>query len=250
VDTRTSCVLEICVDDPVGLRCAVAGGADRIELCSALPLGGLTPSAALVRVAVESGVPVHAMVRTRTGDFNYSEDEIALMADEVRHLRDMGVAGVVVGAADADGRLDERALALLREAAAGVAIVLHRVVDLAADPRQAVRLAVQLGYDYVLTSGGALQALDGRERIRQMVEEAAGGLTIIAGAGITPDNAALIIRDTGVKQIHASASDTLDWQDPKIERFGFAAGPRRLTSEAKVAELKTAIANLFVGEAE
>lgn len=148
-------VLEICVDDPLSLAAAVAGGADRIELCSALAMGGLTPSPAFVAQAVKTGLPVHAMVRPRAGDFRYDADEIALMSDEIVRLREMGVAGVVVGAADDERRLNERALARFRDAANGIVLVLHRVIDLAPDPCSAVCLAATLGFDFVLTSGGA-----------------------------------------------------------------------------------------------
>ena len=99
-------LLEICVDDPAGLAAAVAGGADRIELCGALALGGLTPSSAFVARAVATGVPIHAMVRPRAGDFAYDADECELMADDIARFAAMGVAGFVTGVALADGRLD------------------------------------------------------------------------------------------------------------------------------------------------
>ena len=234
-------LLEICIDDPAGLRAAVAGGADRIELCSALALGGLTPSAAMTAAAVETGVPIHVMIRPRAGDFDYDEDEIALILDDIRRLRGLGIAGVVVGAADASGNLDEDALAQFRDAANGIATVLHRVIDLTPDPVAAARTAASLGYDYVLTSGGALHAFDGRSTIERMVAETAGDLTIIAGSGVTPQIASLLVRENGVTQIHASASEWLDWPDPRIRQYGFATGPRRITDKERVAALKKAI---------
>lgn len=234
-------LLEICVDDPAGLRAAVAGGSDRIELCSALALGGLTPSPAMTVFAVETGLPIHAMVRPRAGDFVYDEDEIALMLDDIRRLRDLGVAGVVVGAASDRSDLDERALAQFREAARDMAIVLHRVIDLTPDPVAAARTAANLGYDYILTSGGSPRAFDGREVIERMIAETAGALTVIAGSGVTPDIASLIIRENGVTQIHASASEAQGWFDPRIEEYGFAAGPRRITNAVRIAELKQVI---------
>ncbi|GAA3272354.1 hypothetical protein GCM10020258_48420 [Sphingomonas yabuuchiae] len=112
-------LLEICVDDADGVAAVVAAGADRIELCGALGLGGLTPSAALVAHAVESGVPVHAMVRPRDGDFRYDRADMGLATKEIRHMVAMGVAGVVVGAMEDDQRLDLDMLARWREAAAG-----------------------------------------------------------------------------------------------------------------------------------
>ena len=235
--------LEICVDDLTGVRAAVAGGADRLELCSALALGGLTPSAAFAATVVKGGVSVHAMVRPRAGDFNYDDDEIALIENDIARLAELGVSGVVVGAADTGGKLNERALARFRETAKDIAIVLHRAIDLAPDPVAAVRIAASLGYDYVLTSRGATSAIDGRLTIERMVTETRGALTIIAGAGVTPENAAMLVRETGVRQIHASASRPREWVDGRIEDFGFASGPRRVTEATLVAALKQAISH-------
>ena len=236
--------LEICVDDLTGVSAAVAGGADRLELCSALALGGLTPSQALTAAAVQAGVPVHAMVRPRAGDLNYDEDEIALIKNDIARLAELGVSGVVVGAADTGGNLNERALARFRETAKDIAIVLHRAIDLAPDPVAAARIAASLGYDFVLTSGGATSAIDGRLTIGRMVAETRGVLTIVAGGGVTPENAATLVRETGVTQIHASASRPRDWTDPRIVDFGFAVGPRRVTETARVAALKQAVAGI------
>lgn len=234
-------LLEICIDDPAGLRAAVAGGADRIELCSALALGGLTPSPAMIAAAVQTGVPIHVMVRPRAGDFAYDDDEIALILDDIGRIRDLGVAGVVVGAASAAGDLDERALARFRDAAEGLAIVLHRAVDLTPDPVAAACAAAALGYDYVLTSGGALHAFDGRSTIQRMIAETPDTLTIIAGSGVTPEIASVLVRENGVTQIHASASAAHDWPDPRIAQYGFAGGARRVTGRARVQALRQAI---------
>jgi copper homeostasis protein len=236
-------ILEICVDDPVSLRAAISGGADRIELCNALALGGLTPSEGFVRMAAQADLPVHAMVRPRAGDFNYDADEIALIADDVRRLAALGVAGVVVGAATQSGTLDERSLARFRDAAKDTAITLHRVIDLTPDPIAAARTAAKLGYDYVLTSGGAPRAQDGKAVIARMVSETAGQLTVIAASGITAKNVAAIIHDTGATQIHTSASQACDWADPRIVEFGFATSPRRVAVGAHIAALKQAIAD-------
>lgn len=240
---KTIC-LEICVEDLAGLRAAVSGGADRIELCSALVTGGLTPSAALVAKAVEAGVPVHVLVRPRAGDFEYDEDEIALMACEIRRRRDAGAAGVVVGALNSTGELNERALEIFREAAIGLKAVLHRAIDLTPDPCEAVQIAADLGYDHILTSGGARSAFEGRDTLRRMVGAADGRVSIMAGGGVTSENAAILVQQSGVTQIHASASPVLEWPDSRLADFGFAVGPRRPTVSAKVAELKQAIMSL------
>lgn len=234
-------LLEICVDDADGVAAVVAAGGDRIELCGALGLGGLTPSAALVAHAVASGVPVHAMVRPRDGDFRYDAADVALATDEIRRLAKMGVAGVVVGAMADDKRLDLDILARWRDAAAGIAIVLHRAIDLVADPVAAVEQATALGYDHVLTSGGATTALEGADVIARMVTAARGRLSIIAGSGVSADNVATLIARTGVDAVHASASVREDWGDSRVLAMGFAAGPRRRTSVDRIAAIRRGI---------
>lgn len=234
-------LLEICVDDADGVAAAVAGGADRIELCGALALGGLTPSAALVAGAVASGVLVHAMVRPRDGDFRYDRAERMLATEEIGHMIRLGVAGVVVGAMADDDSLDLDALARWRDAARDVAIVLHRAIDLVADPVAAVEQAVRLGYDHILTSGGAATADAGADAIAAMVTAANGRIGIIAGSGVSADNVRPLIARTGADAIHASASVREDWGDPRITAMGFASGPRRRTQLERVAALRQTI---------
>ena len=234
-------LLEICVEELNGVEAAAAGGADRIELCSGLALGGLSPSPSVVSKALESGLVVHAMVRPRAGGFVYSTDEMELMIAEIRALAATGVHGVVVGATRADGSPDGDCLGRLRDAAAGIQIVLHRAVDLAPDPVEAVERACSLGYDHVLSSGGAVAAADGAATLARMVAVAAGRASIIAGSGITPDNVAGLVRDTGVSAVHASASTSGEWVDPRIAAFGFGPSLQRRTDLAKVAALRAAL---------
>jgi copper homeostasis protein len=234
-------LLEICVDDLAGVRAAATGGADRTELCSALGLGGLSPSPAFAAAALESGLRVHAMVRPRAGDFVYSTDELTLMSAEIRELASIGVQGVVVGATLPGGSPDRDALARLRDAAAGVDIVLHRAIDLAPDLCAAVEVAASLGFDHVLSSGGALSAPEGANVLAKMVEAAAGRLSIIAGSGVTAENAAELARTTGVKAVHASASSTYEWPDSRIASFGFGPPMKRVTDASKVTALRAAL---------
>lgn len=235
-------LLEICVDDSAGLRAAVAGGADRIELCSALELGGLTPSAALVEQAVQTGCPIHMMIRPRAGGFVLAEGEAALMIEEIRLAVARGVAGVVVGALRPDGGLDREALARFRDAARGATLVLHRAIDLVPDPVAAVREAVALGYDKILSSGGAPTAILGMPTLAAMVAEAGRRLSIIAGSGVTPANVARLVAETGVEEVHGSASAPGPEPDAATLRLGFATGPRRHTDRMIVAQLRAALA--------
>lgn len=240
--------LEICVDNPAGLEAAVAGGADRIELCSALELGGLTPSGALLDLAVRTGCPVHMMVRPRAGGFVVAEDDAVLMIEEIRLAVSRGAAGIVVGALDADGGLDRDRLARFRDAAQDSTIVLHRAIDLVPDPVAAVREAAALGYDKVLSSGGALTAIEGMATLAAMALAAGERVSIIAGSGVTPANVARLIAGTGVREVHGSASRPGADPDAATRQFGFATGRRRETDEAIVAALRAAVADGEPGE--
>ncbi|MFJ2091737.1 copper homeostasis protein CutC [Streptomyces sp. NPDC087901] len=199
--------LEIAVTSPAGARTARENGADRVELCTALELGGLTPSAALVEAVAAEGLPVHVLVRCRPGDFVHDAEEIALMVAEVRSAIASGAAGVVIGALTADGALDTVAVARLAEAAraAGrpVDVTLHRAIDQSADPVATAALLPSLGLTRVLTSGGAPVAADGRAAIAAMVT-AAPGVQVMAGGGMRPADIPALA-SAGVASVHLSA---------------------------------------------
>ncbi len=198
--------IEVCVDDDAGLDAAIAGGADRIELCSRLDLGGLTPNADLFTRVASCPVPVRAMIRLRGGGFDLDDTDIARMADQINAARDAGCEGVVFGAAKGS-TLDQSALSRLARAAHGLKMTLHRAVDDLPDPTSAVDVARDLGLDTILTSGGAACAAKGTKKIRQMIDRADHALTIMPGAGITPVNAAAIIAETGAHWLHGSFRD-------------------------------------------
>ena len=198
--------LELAVQDVAGVRVAVRLGVERVELCSALALGGLTPSLAVVEAAVAAAgaVGVHVLVRPRAGDFRYDADEVAVMVADVRRAVVAGADGVVVGALDGTGLPDLAVLDRLREAAEGVQVTFHRAVDVSADPVTALDLVAGSGVDRVLTSGGAARAVDGADRLRRMVGVAAGRLEVMTGAGV--DAAAVpALLATGVDALHFSA---------------------------------------------
>ncbi len=196
--------LEVCVDSVEGMFAAADAGADRIELCSALELGGLTPSAGQMAQAVELPVPVHALIRSRAGDFCFSAHEVATMVADISAARSFGLAGVVIGAALADGRLDREALARMRDAAGPMSVTLHRVFDLVPDFLEAVDAAVALRCDRILTSGGAIGAPDGAENIAGICRAADGRIAIMPGAGITSANVAALLARVPVDEVHSA----------------------------------------------
>ena len=203
----TTAALEIAVTSPAGAITARDGGADRVELCVGLELGGLTPSQALVETTHETGIPAHALVRCRPGGFVHDRGEVDLMEREVRTVLRSGAAGVVVGALRPDGTLDVDALRRFVDAARSVSataeVTLHRAIDHAADPVAAAASLADLGFTRVLTSGAAPTALTGAATIARMVE-AAGPVQVMAGAGVIPADVPALVA-TGVAAVHLSA---------------------------------------------
>ncbi|RDU95123.1 copper homeostasis protein CutC [Trinickia dinghuensis] len=236
-----SVLLEVCVDSPAGLEAAVAGGAGRIELCSALDLGGLTPSRGMIELAAQQAVPVHALIRPRSGGFVYSRSEVDVMLTDIEVARASGLAGVVVGAARSDGGLDLQVLRRLCEYADGLSVTLHRVFDLVPDPGQALEDAIDLGIDRILTSGGGVTVLGGLHVISSLCRQAAGRISILPGAGVTADNVAELIETTGVSEVHASCRTHAGKNDERLVALGFATDMSRNTSEEQVRALKQAM---------
>jgi copper homeostasis protein len=180
-------ILEVCVDSLASARAAIAGGADRLELCSALAIGGLTPYGALLRqIRAESDIPVRCLMRPRAGDFLYTKEEIDMMADQIRRLREDGADGFVIGCLTAEGDLDGAAMAPLLEAAKGCGLTLHRCVDVSRDPCQTYLEAGRLGIDTVLTSGAAPGCLQGMQTIANMLHlrDTQGGPQVLIGSGV------------------------------------------------------------------
>ncbi len=233
-------LLEACVDSTEGMLAAVAGGSDRIELCSALEVGGLTPSAGQMRRAATVGVPVHALIRSRAGDFTFGADEVATMLADIGVARAAGLAGVVIGAALADGRLDEGVLGRMKAAAGPMSVTLHRVFDLVPDFAGAVEMAVGLGIDRILTSGGAVGAPEGAEALGRIVAMARGRIGILPAAGITSANVAALLRAVPVGEVH-SACEGHATLDPRAVALGFGAPERIVTDVTEVRALKAAL---------
>ena len=180
-------LLEVCVDSLESVRAAIAGGADRLELCSALAMGGLTPYAELLRqIRQESDIAVRCLMRPRAGDFLYTAEEIQMMAAQIRTLRGLGADGFVIGCLTPDGDLDGEAMRPLLEAAEGAGLTLHRAMDVSRDLEKTYLDAAALGIDTVLTSGGAGNCTLGKETIGKLLalRKAMGGPEVLIGAGV------------------------------------------------------------------
>lgn len=231
-------LLEICVDDALGLTEAVAGGADRIELCAALALGGLTPSVGLMHLAATCGQPAYPMIRPHPGSFVFQPSDVAVMRADIRAARVAGLTGVVLGASLPDGRLDRGVLSDLVAEAQGLDLTLHRAVDLTPDVDEAIETAIALGFRRILTSGGAATAPQGVARLAAMIRAARGRLSIMPGSGVTAQTWPLLA-PLGVTEVHASGAAPLAG---KADAFGFVTGQERRTDRARVAALKAALA--------
>lgn len=176
-------LLEICVDSLASARAAIAGGADRLELCSALLAGGLTPYEGLLRqIRAESDIPIRCLMRPRPGDFLYAPEEQELMRLQILQLKNAGADGFVIGCLTAQGDLDKDAMAPLVEACSGCGITLHRCIDVSREPLETCRQAGAMGIDTVLTSGAAASCTQGQELIARMI--AMNGPEILIGAGV------------------------------------------------------------------
>ena len=180
-------VLEICVDSLASARAAIRGGADRLELCSALLAGGLTPYEMLLRqIREESDIAIRCLMRHRPGDFLYNAEEVELLRRQILQLKEAGADGFVIGCLTPEGNLDKEAMKPLVEACGGKGITLHRCIDVSRDPVQTYLDVRDLGIDTVLTSGAASNCMLGRSVIEKLIalRDETGGPEVLIGAGV------------------------------------------------------------------
>jgi len=227
------CLLEVIVISPDDAVAAAAGGADRFEVCSALALGGLTPSLGTIRtIRAVTQVPVMAMLRPREGGMAYTDGELRSMRADAEVLIEEGVEGVVFGFLTPEGDVDQKRvrelLDVVRRASAGrpVQSVFHRAFDVAARPEKALEQLVDLGVSRILTSGRKPAALQGADAIRRYIEQARGRIEILPAAGIQPENVVTLLSSTGADQVHLFSSrvatDRSASANPEIRFSGHA----------------------------
>lgn len=209
--------IEICCTSVADVQEAFYGGAIRVELCSAISCGGVTPSCSLISEAVKTSmslaeeqggsdrIRVNVLIRPREGNFCYNASEVRTMLSDIVNCREMGVDGVVIGALTSDGDIDMDICERLVEAAEGMSVTFHRAFDLCRNPQQALEQIISLGCDRLLTSGQKPKALDGSELISRLVRQAGGRIIVMPGSGINPHNIAEIERITGAEEFHSTA---------------------------------------------
>ncbi|MBM3431947.1 MAG: copper homeostasis protein CutC [Bacteroidetes bacterium] len=198
-------ILEIATADLETTRQAIAGGADRIELCANLGEGGTTPAYGTMRICRERfSVPIFPIIRPRAGDFLYTDDEFRTMQLEVELARSMGFEGVVIGLLLSDGQIDLHRTARLRELAYPMECTFHRAFDRCLDPNQALEDLINIGVNRILTSGQHLTAPEGVSCIAQLQQQANERIIIMPGSGVRPENIQALRAKTGCIEFHTS----------------------------------------------
>ncbi len=200
-------LLEVCTGSLQSVMAAVEGGAERIELCSALSLDGLTPSLGLLKT-IRSMYPtliIQVLIRPREGDFVYSEEEVRIMEEDIKASLPYA-DGIVIGALDAEGNIDIETTRRLVAASEGKPVTFHRAFDVCRDPLTALEQIISLGCQRILTSGQQPKAVQGVSLLKTLQQQAGDRLIIMPGGGVNTENARLIIDQTGCREIHGSCS--------------------------------------------
>ena len=242
-------LVEVCVGSIADIENAVAAGADRVELCGALELGGLTPSIGLLELALQvAKVPVVVMLRPRAGRFRYDDYEFRTMLRDLERVLNAGAAGIVFGILDEQGRVDAPRCRELIRLAGGATTVFHRAFDFIADQRAALEALSELGITRVLTSGGQPNTAEGAAALRGLINHSAGRIEIMPGGAIRAGNVLEIVRATGCNQVHIGAATSLSdgsiTEPARIElvdrRFSHGTAHRGVLGEA-VSEVVAAL---------
>ncbi len=247
----TNCILECCVDSVESAIAAKEGGADRLELCAALIIGGISPGLALFeQVKACCDLPVRVLLRPRFGDFLYTENEFQILRREVALFREAGAEGVVIGCLQTDGNLHMEQMEELMKEACDMKVTLHRAFDVCADPIKAYGQARELGIDTILTSGQKRECLMGLPLLQQLCElqKETGTPHIMAGAGVTPDVIRRFRAQTEITSYHLSAKQVVNSgmqyrkEDvpmglPMMDEYSIFRTDSRIVAEAKKALL-------------
>lgn len=221
--------IEVCSTSLDDAREAEAGGAIRIELCSAITCGGVTPSHGLIKSVVDANLnlDINVLIRAREGGFCYTAAEVEAMCQDIEFCREAGVHGVVIGALTDEGDIDMEACQKMVAAAGDMSITFHRAFDICREPLVALEQIISLGCHRLLTSGQQSSAEQGAEFIAELVKRAAGRIIIMPGAGINPKNIAAIEQKTAATEFHSTAA--IDSADSAYrgQAVSFAAYPQR-----------------------
>ena len=217
--------IEVCCSSLKEVLEAERAGAFRVELCGAIALGGITPSYGVIRSVVEAvkTIKVNVLIRVREGGFCYTDEEVEAMCRDIEFCREVGVDGVVIGALTAEGEIDIVACRKMMAAAEGMSVTFHRAFDVCRNGEKALEDIISLGCDRLLTSGMEQDAEQGATYIAKLVEQAAGRIVIMPGAGIRPNNIAWIEKTTAATEFHSTAAANIPDQAFASSKLSFAA---------------------------
>jgi copper homeostasis protein len=239
-------MVEVCVGDIESAIAAEAGGAERIELCDNLAVGGTTPSAGTIAEACRwLSIPVHVLIRPRAGDFVYSERELGVMRHDIEVAKALGAAGIVLGVLTPERTVDRDQTAALVKAAWPLSVTFHKAVDQTRDLDEAIDALIALGVGRVLTSGGGQSALAGVASLAHLVQRASNQIAIMAGGGLLAEHVEQIIRASGVREIHLGSvvSRTVASEPP--DRGAAAETSWTRTDAQRVASIIALVQGLF-----
>jgi copper homeostasis protein len=198
-------IIEIATTDFESTKAAVEGGADRVELCTALSEGGLTASYGLIKKCREAfSIALFPIIRPRAGDFLYSDDEFGIMLDDIKICKDLDCDGIVSGILKKDGRIDKKRTTKLIEAAYPMEFTFHRAFDRCKDPFEAMEELIAIGCQRILTSGQQPTAIAGMDMIRKLVKAADSRIVIMPGSGVRKENIKQLAEETGAVEFHSS----------------------------------------------
>lgn len=245
-------MLEVCVDSVESAIAAFKGGADRIELCSDLPVGGVTPSETLFRMIKKyTDLKIRVLLRPRFGDFCYSIYELEIMREDIQRFSELGADGIVTGVLTPQGSLDKEQMETFIKGAGKVDVALHRAFDVCRNPLETMEDAISLGIKTILTSGQKNSAWDGRMLLKELQEKSNNRIEILAGAGIDADTIAKLYKETGITSYHLSGKikteSKMEFRNPQVSMGlpGFSEYEIWQTSQENVENARTVLDNLF-----
>jgi copper homeostasis protein len=242
VGSQQTIALEICIDSFTSAKAALDGGADRLEVCSALSAGGTTPSHGLIEQCINDlDLPCMVMIRPHDGGFVYDADDVEIMSSNIAAAKKLNADGVVFGALSCEGQIDLEICRRLLDAAAGMQTTFHRAFDLVSEPLKTFDQLQELGFDHVLTSGQQTKAIDGAKLIAELTKRSSV-TSVLAGSGVSSENAAQLVRETGVREIHASAS--IPWPTKTSATTVSFGENRRVTCTEKVKAIRQQLLSL------
>lgn len=231
--------LEICANSYQSAINAQNAGADRIELCSELSVGGITPSYGLLKkISKEITIPVHVLIRPRSGGFYYSDDEFEIMKSNIKLCKKLGFAGIVSGVLNANNSIDIPRTKILVRLSKPLSFTFHRAFDCVLNPEKALEILIEIGVNRILTSGLKEKAENGIELLKKMQKIAQNKLIILPGSGINYNNA-LLFKEAGFEEIHTSASKIIHTKNSTF----FSTNNKKVSDTSKIKEILKVIKN-------